>query len=215
MRKRLSLMIICVLAIIVAVGAVLVVKTMREPRVASYSVRAASAEIVPVGADASDSELTDYVRLIISVMADRDFAALSGAVHEELGVMFSPYSTISLTGDCRFTASQIADFRNDTKKYIWGVYDVGGDLINMTPTEYFDEFVFDAEFTSCENFGVDKILRSGNALENVSEVFPNARFVDCYMPGTSDSDWKILRLVFEEKDGFLYLTAIVHSEYTI
>ncbi|MBQ8831625.1 MAG: hypothetical protein IJ017_08500 [Oscillospiraceae bacterium] len=215
MKKLLRAIAVVVVAVIVVVGAVLIVKNLNRPEPSDYSLRAASAAIAPISADAADEELTAYAREILAAIGSRDYTALSSIVHEDFGVVFSPYSTVSLTTGLCFTASQIAEFGSDSEKYIWGVYDVGGEPIEMTPGEYFDEFVFDTDFTKCENFGVDEILRSGNALENITEMFPEARFVDCYMPGTDGSDWKSLRLVFEEKDGQLWLTAIVHSEYTI
>lgn len=213
MKKLLRKMIAGVLAVIVIVGAVLIVKTAGKPETSDYGLRTASASIAPLSSEATDEELTEYARGIIAAMANREYGVLSSVVHEDFGVIFSPYSTVSLTTDLCFTAQQIADFGSDDEKYIWGVYDVSGEPIEMTPAEYFDEFVFDADFTECENFGVDELLRTGNALENITEVFPNARFVDCYMP--DGDNWNSLRLVFEEKDGKLWLTAIVHSEYTI
>ena len=213
MKKLLRAMIACVLAVIVIVGAVLIVKTINRPKTSTFGMRSTASAISPADADASDEEIKAYAKSVIEVMANRDYIALSGIVHEDFGVVFSPYSTVSLATNLCFTAEQIANFEGDDEKYIWGVYDVDGAPIEMTPGEYFDEFVFDADFTKCENFGVDEILRSGNALENITEVFPNARFVDCYMP--DGDNWNSLHLVFEEKDGKLWLTAIIHSEYTI
>ncbi len=213
MKKLLRRMSACVLAVIIIVGAVLIVKTAKKPETAGYGLRTSAAAIAPLSTGATDGELTEYARGIIAAIASREYGVLSSVVHKDFGVIFSPYSTVSLTTDRCFTAQQIADFGSDDVKYIWGVYNVSGEPIEMTPAEYFDEFVFDADFTKCENFGVDEILRTGNALENITEVFPDARFVDCYMP--DGDNWNSLRLVFEEKDGQLWLTAIVHSEYTI
>jgi hypothetical protein len=63
------------------------------------------------------------------------------------------------------------------------------------------------------------IVMSGNSLENIKEVFPNARFVDFHIPGTDQEsgglDWSSIRLGFEHDEGELKLTVILHSEWTI
>ena len=74
----------------------------------------------------------------------------------------------------------------------------------------------DVDFTQSRDYSIDEVYRSGNALENVKEVFPNARFVDFYIPGEDmDINWRSLKLVFESHDGKLYLTAVIHGENTI
>ncbi|NLA87952.1 MAG: hypothetical protein GX847_11880 [Clostridiales bacterium] len=66
---------------------------------------------------------------------------------------------------------------------------------------------------------MDKVIRSGNSLENIKEVFPNVRFVDFHLAGTDQEsgglDWSSLRLGFEEFKGELRLTVILHSEWTV
>lgn len=174
--------------------------------------------IVAVDSSVSDEELTNYVKLIIKAIKERDYAAIASVVHPDYGVIFSPYATINLTTDRCFTKAQVAAFNSDVKEYIWGIYDGSGEPIEMTPASYFNEFVFDTDFTKCSNYGVDEILRSGNSLENVEEVFTDARYVDCYMPdpkGEGEPNWRSLRLVFEDYKGELLLTAVIHSENTI
>lgn len=171
-----------------------------------------------IGKDAANSELTDYAFSIVQDIKNGDYKALSQAVHPDYGVVFSPYATISLASDKCFTAQQVAGFADDKNKYVWGKYDGSGSPIELTPADYFKSFVFDRDYTLASEIGVDTVVKSGNSLENMSDIFPNARFVDFYIPGTKDSggmDWGILRLGFEEYKGQLKLTVIVHSEWTI
>lgn len=162
----------------------------------------------------SESQLINLAFEVTSCLQKRDYAALSFYAHPEFGVVFSPFSTVSLTSDKCFTANEISRFRKDDTKYIWGVYS-NGKPIELTPVDYFEEFVYDAGYVLPDAIGVDYIVRSGNALENVTETFPDAHYVDLYINGTNDTDWKTLRLVFEERDGKQYLTAIIHSAYTV
>ena len=214
MKRIIKTLIIIILIAAVAAGILFVVRTILPGRWKSDG----STDIEPVQADITDDELKEYVCVILNAIKERDYGAVASVVHPEYGVIFSPYATVSLSTDRCFTNGQVSGFAEDTKKYIWGVYDGSGEPIEMTPAEYFDQFVFDVDFTKCVNFGIDEILRTGNSLENVEEVFSNARYVDCYMPdpkGESEPDWNSLRLVFEEYDGCLMLTAVIHNEYTI
>jgi hypothetical protein len=174
---------------------------------------------VSISADAASAELTAYSFEILEYIKADNYDALSQVVHPEYGVVFSPYATINLTSNKCFTASQVAGFSKDQNQYVWGKYDGKGDPIELTPVEYFKAFVFDKDFTLASEIGVDTIIKSGNSLENIKEIFPDARFVDFHFPGTDQDsgglDWRSVRLCFEEYKGELKLTAIIHSEWTI
>ena len=169
-------------------------------------------------AEATNAELSAYAYKILAYIKAGDYETLSQVVHPEFGVVFSPYATISLSSNKCFTPSQVATFANNKNQYVWGKYDGSGNPIEMTPPDYFKKFVFDRDYTVSPQTGVDAIVRSGNSLENIREVFPNVRFVDFHFPGTekySGIDWSSLRLGFEKYNGELKLTAVVHSIWTV
>jgi hypothetical protein len=167
----------------------------------------------------TNAELTAYAYQVMGYIRDQDFKSLSEAVNPEFGVVFSPYATINLSSNKVFMPSQIAGFGNDENVYVWGKYDGKGDPIELTPAEYFKAFVYDKDYMEASEIGVDYIVQTGNALENIKEAFPDVRFVDFYFPGTDTNaqglDWSSLRLGFEEYNGALKLTVILHSEWTI
>lgn len=167
--------------------------------------------------NAQDPRLISAAYEIAGYIKDGDYKSLSEIAHPQSGVCFSPYATISEQAARVFMPSEIAGFSGDKQVYVWGVYDGSGEPIEMTPTEYFARFVFDRDYTRTKIVGVDYVVRSGNALENVSEVYPGIRFVDLYMPSTNgeDTNWSTLRLGFQEYDGSLMLTLILHSEPTL
>ena len=165
------------------------------------------------------SELTATAYEVLDCIKAGDFAQLARFVHPELGVMFSPNATVTPSANKRFSAEEIAAFGGDTNIYVWGVYSAGGEPIEMTPAEYFTRFVFCKDYTTAPYLGVNSIVRSGNALENITEVFPNIQYIDFHMPGgghspIDDTEWSSLRLGFEELDGRLWLTVITHSEWS-
>lgn len=169
--------------------------------------------------ETTNSQLYELATAITTCIKERDYVGLSQYVHPEYGVVFSPYSNIVLQSDQYFTASQVARFAEDKTMYVWGIRDGSGEAIEMTPQEYFAEFVFDKDYTQAPIVGFNYIVRSGNTLENVTEIFSNADFIDLHYPGSDVSvdrtDWSTLRLVFEDYKGELRLSAIIHNEMTV
>jgi len=162
--------------------------------------------------------LTRLAYSVLAYIKDEDFLALSRVVHPEFGVVFSPYATINLTTDRRFNESQIAALGTDTTVYVWGVYNGSGRPIQLTPAEYFVEFVPAADHMDAVIIGINQVVRSGNALENMTDIFPNVQFVDFHIPGNEPAEeltWSSLRLGFEEYNGNLRLIAIVYSAWSV
>jgi len=156
-------------------------------------------------------EVAGYIR-------DRNWAALAGTVHPDRGVTFTPYSSVSDRDLC-FTPAEVAAFGGDSKIYLWGSYDGSGAPLSLTVEEYFTQFVGNADYTRAPLLAVDRVISSGNAVENVADAYPDARFVELYYSGLDEAkegfDWCALKLVFEPVDGALMLVGVIHSEWTI
>ena len=155
---------------------------------------------------------------VAAALRDKDYKTLSSFVHPVDGVLFTPYSTVDPSVNLRFTASQIAALAENSAKYVWGTSDGKGDPLEMTMKEYFARFVYNADYASAPVLGIDRVIGSGNALENVSELFPDARFVEYYFPGIKPEyngfDWCGLKLVFSVYQEQYKLIAVIHSEWT-
>ena len=205
MTKSLKRMIIILCAVLVLAAAVMII--LRH----ASDVRPGD---VPA-ADISDDELHIFAMKISDCIKERDYEELAGYVHPEYGVIFVPYTTVNLSANKCFTAKQVYGFSEDEKKYVWGVYDGVGDPIELTPNEYFDIFVWDKDYTVYTSVSFDGVTQWGNALNNLNEVFVNERTVDYYIEGKTEFDWSSLCLCFEEQDGKLYLSAVVHNQWTI
>jgi len=170
---------------------------------------------VPVE-NAVGADMTVMAYRILEYIKDDDFTALSKVVHPEYGVVLSPYATINLATDRRFSAEQIASLDSDTNIYVWGVYNGRGEPIELTPVDYFTEFVPASDFFDAKIIGINQIVRSGNALENITDIFPNVQFIDFHISGEDSIDgldWSSLRLGFEEYDGYYRLVTIVYSTF--
>ena len=167
----------------------------------------------------NNAELTALAYSVLNNIRSGDYTALSLVAHPELGVVFSPCATINLSTNKRFLPDQIVTFGTDTQRYVWGVYTTDSKPIELTIAEYFAEFILDRDYSSASMIGVNRVVRSGNALDNITEIFRGAKFVDFHVPGIEDDDgeehqWSSLRLGFEEYNGELRLTIILHSQWT-
>jgi len=168
--------------------------------------------------DSANADMTALAYTVLEYIRDDDFQALSRVVHPELGVVLSPYATINLTTDRRYSPEEIAALESDTGTYVWGVFNGSGEPIVKTVAEYFAEFVPAADHINAPVLGINQVVRSGNALENITDVFPDVKFVDFHIPGgepVEEFDWSSLRLGFEDFNGELRLIAIVFSKWTV
>jgi len=168
--------------------------------------------------DAENAEITMLAYRVLEYIRDDDFISLSYIVHPEKGVVISPYATINLSTDRQFSVEQIATLDTDTNIYVWGVINGSGEPITLTPEEYFEKFIPAADHMDAAVIGINQVVKSGNALENITEIFPNVSFVDFHIPcgkPADESDWRSLRLGFEEYNGYLRLIAIVYNTWSI
>ncbi len=156
---------------------------------------------------------------VIRAISDKDAETLSKFVHPVKGLRFTPYTYVSLKEDKVLNREEVKDFFNDQRVYVWGVYDGIGDEISLTPGEYYKEFVYSRDFKNAERIGYNEVLSSGNAIENQFEVYDNPIIVEYYfptlIPEDGGTDWKGLRLVFEQFEGAWKLMGIIHSQWTI
>ena len=169
--------------------------------------------------EVSNADMITLAYSILERIKDNDFVALSRVAHPQHGILFSPQATVAVSTNKRFSIEDIAAFGSDATTYVWGVYGASGEPIEMTPAEYFARFVFYKDYTAAPFVGFNHIVRTGNALENITDVFPNIQFIEFHIPGSEQDpneafDWSTLRLGFEKYDGSLWLTVIVHSEWS-
>jgi len=98
---------------------------------------------------AKDIDNADLAMLAYSVLehiSDGNYTALSRVAHPEYGIVFSPYATVSLATNKCFQTKQIAEFSADNKLYVWGVNEVTGEPIEMTPEDYFAQYVLARDY---------------------------------------------------------------------
>lgn len=168
--------------------------------------------------DPGTDRLLERAEEVLDALAEEDFTALSRLVHPERGVALTPYSTVS---DCDrvLLPQQVAALEENEEVYTWGLEDGIGEPIRLTGTEYFDRYVYNADYAAAPEQGVDEVLMQGNALENVLTAYPDDRFVEYHFPSLDESregfDWCSLKVVLAPCQGDWYLVGLIHSEWTV
>lgn len=163
--------------------------------------------------------LLDSALLALRALKEQDYNLLSTFVHPTRGVTFTPYSTVNFETDLTFTANQIRSLTEDKNVYTWGSVDGHGKLIELTMAQYMEQYVFHTDYTQAPEIGIDQIMISGNALENLAEAYPDCRFVDftfpSFSPDSQGLDWCSLKLVFEAGESKWSLVGIIHGQWTV
>lgn len=193
---------------------------LRAPSSSSSSEVSVFSNTAPEPLDSKDNlALLNAACYVVQALKTGDYGTLASVVDPEKGVTFTPYSTVDLTSDKTFTRDQIKNLSQDKTVYTWGLTDGRGSRINMTLAQYVAAYVWNTDYTNAPEIGVDQIIMSGNALENLKDAYQNCRFVDFCFPSLDPAkqglDWCSLKLVFAPGDTSWYLVGIVHGQWTI
>ncbi len=154
---------------------------------------------------------------VIKALKDKNMETLKSFIHPEKGLLFSPYVHIETEAALVFKRSGLPAL-NDQKIYTWGLFDGSGEPIKMTFGQYVERFVYDKDFASPEQIGINELKGSGNTLPNLKEVFPEGQYIDYYFSGQQENagmDWASLIIVLEEYKGRWFAVAAVHNQWTI
>ncbi|WP_438350048.1 copper amine oxidase N-terminal domain-containing protein [Paenibacillus sp. FA6] len=165
------------------------------------------------------SVIADTAEKAIQALKNKDLITLSNMSSLNKGIRFSPYGHVNLKEDRVLTHEGIAEGFDDNKKYIWGLEDGTGTPISRTFDSYYKRFVYSGDFAKAPQISYNQTLGTGNTLNNVRVIYPNAIVVEYYYDGFDPQyegmDWQSLRLVFESEADTWVLVGIIHDEWTI
>lgn len=165
-------------------------------------------------------EKQDLLMTANEILADlqaEDFASVASYVSTSEGLTFCPYSGGCIdNGGVTFTKAQLPLFMNDPAEYLWGYEDGSGFEIRLTPAEYYEEYLLEANYSAKERYG--RTIQP-TTHEFIHQIYPEATIVEYYFPGTDQydgMDWQSLNMVFEKNsNGDWILVAIVNDRWTI
>lgn len=180
---------------------------------AAFLARAVEPSFIP-----EKRELLNTANDILEDLKAKDFGSLSNYVSPNEGIVFCPYSGGCIGDDSgvSFTKAEVANFMEDDEEYLWGYRDGSGFPIELTPAQYYDEYLMDAAYTAKERYG---ITEQPLTMAQIHERFPGTTIVEFYYPGTEQydfMDWQNLNMVFaKDCNGHWHLIAIVNNRWTI
>ncbi|OMF34676.1 hypothetical protein BK133_11740 [Paenibacillus sp. FSL H8-0548] len=210
MKKAMAFLIIMLLLAACGNNADITDATLPSPTIVSSTDKPSQPIVAATAQEAASA--------VILALKESDMTALGAYAHPVKGLLFSPYAHIDTATAKIFPAAGLPAL-TDTTVYNWGFYDGSGDPISLTFQQYYDKFVYDKNFLESEMVGADEIIGTGNTLVNIKDVFPSSYVMDYYFSGFDEQyegmDWESLILVLEEMNGAWYVSAIVHSQWTI
>ena len=182
---------------------------------------------------------------IIAALKRRDMAAVAKWAHPFRGVRFSPSVFVNPETDQVWSAAELPGWFEDRTPRVWGSVESWRDyakrgssrptysLIRLTPTEYFERYVFDRDYSQgatiriIDNrvFPPDEGDIPDSYHNNVAGLYPTATQVVFYFQRTPEQaaqddksmrpDLDVLRLVFvgdgQSARESVRLLAIVHD----
>lgn len=163
--------------------------------------------------------IEDRSNKAMEAFKEKDQEKLATLTHPEAGVRFTQYSNVNVDEDLVFMPEEMENFFDDREKYVWGRYDGVGDDIELTPSEYYEEFIYSQDFIDPEEVGYNEIVSdSGLVEENQFQVYEDAIIVEYYFSGFEEDydgmDWESLRLVFQYYEDTWLLVGVIHNQWT-
>ncbi|WP_188207861.1 DUF3221 domain-containing protein [Alkalibacillus aidingensis] len=156
------------------------------------------------------------------MLLDHDWEGLSQYIHEERGLVYSPFSNVGADDDLHFEQEEVENFANDDTLYSWS-WDQSGATYDLTASDFVEELIKRrGDLNSNRELEYDQIafdfsLYTHDTQPNtIYEEYPNAYFVEYfYEPDDEDLNHhqQALRLVFEQIRGEWYLVALVRGAH--
>lgn len=166
-----------------------------------------------------DSFIFELTNQILTSIKDKDFKKLSEFIHPIFGVRFSPYAFIDTSSNVKLTTVTLIEQINKQTKLVWGSFEGSGETIYLTIEEYFNRFVYNADFINAEKKSINKLIGRGNTINNLESIYNGCDYTESYFSGFDKKfegmDWCSLRLVFKKYNNKYYLVGIVHDQWTI
>lgn len=161
-------------------------------------------------------DLKTISKLAITAIYKNDFIGLEELISPNKGLIIS---TTPYINKPNYITLSIANFQKFSKGgdsstvFKWGTYDATGEPIYMTYQQFYKRFLCPINYLGkVIKISYNNIPTRSTASNNYKTIFPKAKFVEYYFPGTKKSanmDWHSLILVFEQVSNKLYLSSII------
>ena len=165
------------------------------------------------------TSFVETATLINTALSNQQYGLITPYIHPKKGVRFSMYAYVNPKKDKVFSQADFKKYLKQSRvKFTWGEKDGAENLYIETLPNYLNHWIVrQHEFQYAKPY-INTFKGHGNSLNNLTEHYPNADFVEFYYQGTAHwdyMDWRVLRLVFETYEDRFYLVAIITDEWTI
>lgn len=217
MRRWKQTLLCSLLALLLGFGGGFTLRHLLSPR----STAALSAVVSSPATQAQGTTEGDSISLIrcaletIDAIRQSDYRQLASYIHPDNGVTFTPTATVDLSSNLTFQADELIQAAASGKTYLWGTSPSSAAPIQLTLADYLSSYVWDRDYAAAPRISVDTEQISGNALNNILDVYPDCHYVEFYCPAASgQSDWSSLKLVYQWHQNNWYLVGIAHSAWS-
>ena len=154
---------------------------------------------------------------VLNALKLKDYSRFAAFIHPQKGVRFSMYGYVRPETDKHFSRAEFLKYIDNPTLFTWGEKDGTGDKYVISMKNYLVNWVFKRDYTQSD-FYLNEFKGTGNSLNNLQKIYPNADFTENYIAGSEKyafMDWNALRLVFEKFEGKYFLIAVVNDQWTI
>lgn len=149
---------------------------------------------------------------IVQALKKKDMPSVAAYVHPIKGLRVSPYASVDRKVNPVLSSAEVKSVANSPGKRTWGIDDGSGAPIQLSFSRYYGKFVYDRDFAAAPKVTYNV---SAEDTRKAWEEFPSAVVVNYGFPESGKNPEDHLLLAFEQDQGKWYLTAIIHSGWTI
>lgn len=175
-------------------------------------------DVLSLTGPTSGASLLSEALVVMDALKMEDYVTLSSFVDSSDGLSLGPNQYVEIPDTVVLSVADVLTISTSTTLYTWGMQPGSGDDIILTPSDYFDQYVYDEDYELAPMIGQNTVVSFGSLINNISIAFPGTSFVEFYFSGFDPTyaglDWKSVTLVFEDYAGTWKLKAIVHGAWT-
>jgi hypothetical protein len=171
-------------------------------------------------------------RTALEYIRSGDFNSLSNLMDEGVGLRVFPYYS---DGSAQWSSGRtlykadVRDFFLEKRISTWGFQDGSGQPIQLTNADYYQKYIYNADFLKLGTESINSTLAKGSTPsldEDLNTLFKTqilagmkVQYVEYYIPGRDPKyegmDWQSLALIFMRIDNAWKLVSLMHNQWTI
>ncbi len=167
--------------------------------------------------ESAKKNIKERTKTVINLLSNKNMEAFSRFVHPTKGLRFSPVPVVHLGFSKLFSAKTIKTFFSDKKIYKWATYSATHEPVELTPSEYYQKYIYDQDFALSKYISYNTVHESipYSDISNINENYKNAIIVEYFLgPNntiTERYDNPFLRIYYEKYNNEYYVTVITHN----